>query len=77
MYSVLQKNMPYSKIVHNYIWLFIKEHNSVVHLQTIGLDNKATDLLSAISYQADSTELGKADAQSASTQPQISICMRL
>ena len=52
----------YCKTVHNYIWLLIKEHHSVVRLQTVGPDNTAMDLLSAISYQADSTELGKADA---------------
>lgn len=74
--SASEKACPYCKTAHNYIWLFIKEHRSVVRLQTVGPANKVTDLLPAISYQAGSTELGKADARSP-TQPQISICMRL
>lgn len=72
-----RRTCPYCKTVHNCIWLVIKERPSVVRLQTVGPDNKATDLFPAISYQADTTELGKADARSPSTQPQISIWMRL
>jgi len=56
-----RKTCPPCNTVQNHFWLFIKERHSVVHLQTAVPDDKATDLLPAVSYQAESTELGKAD----------------